>query len=83
MNNERPARLTPRGSSLVIRSTSSLVRPLDDATPGDQANQNDDDRDHEQQMDQPATDVKHAEAENPQNEENNGDVSKALSEPPL
>jgi hypothetical protein len=47
-----------------------LARLLDDAAARDQADQHDDDRDDEQKMDQPTPDVQHAEAEYPQNEEN-------------
>jgi len=44
--------------------------PLDRSTPCDQAHQHYHDGDHEEHVNQPASDVKHAEAENPQNEKN-------------
>ena len=79
-NDERPARLSPRGSSRSFDFPCCL-RPLDDATARDQADQHDHDRDDEQQMDQPARDVKHAEAENPQNEENDRKCPKHCRSP--
>ena len=58
-----------------------LWLPLDDAAARDQASDHDHDRDDEQNMDQPAGDVKHAEAENPQNEENNRKCPKHCPNP--
>jgi hypothetical protein len=65
----RPARREPRGSSrLFVPSLSGAS--LNCSTPCDQAHQYNYDRDHEKQVNQSAGDVKHAEAEDPQNEEN-------------
>jgi DNA-binding CsgD family transcriptional regulator len=56
------------GSPSSLQSASPAS--LDDRPPSrDEPDQNDHDRDHEQKVDQPARDVKYAEAEEPQNEE--------------
>jgi hypothetical protein len=65
----RPARLSPRGSlRLFVLPVSGAS--LDCSTTCDQAHQDDYDGNHEKQVDQAARDVKHAEAEDPQDEEN-------------
>jgi len=60
---ERPAHA--RGSLTSNRASVLHYR----STTRDETNEYDHDRNHEQQMDQPAGDVKHAEAEDPENEE--------------
>ena len=78
--NERPARLSPRGSSRLF-VTPSAVQPLNDAASRDEADEHDHDRDNEQKVDQAASDVKDAEAENPQNEKNDRQCPKHCSSP--
>ena len=64
----------PRGSRPaglhVYSSNPCFVHQLDDASSSYEANNHDHNRDDEQNVDQAAGDVKYAEAENPQNEEN-------------
>src|SRR6185436_13452245 len=53
-----------------------VKRSLNDRPAGDETIDDHNDGDHEQQMDQPPTDVHHEESENPKNEENYGDRPK-------
>ena len=78
--NERPAR--PRLAGLHVSALRGPTRrPLNDAATRDEADQHHDDRNDEQKMDQPTPDVQHAEAENPQDEENDRKCPKHCRSP--
>ena len=69
---DKPARRTPGGRDRLYR-----------AAAGEQLHQDDDDRDHEQDVDQSACDVEREEAQQPEHEQDDGDRPQHEISPPV